>query len=122
VNAASHRAKYQGKQLLSLMLAICLPAALLYIRLVLALAAGSSRATPAQSSALNRCSLAVLLVFFAVQLACARYLQRLFPAAANPVKAALQYLGVLLLCVLFSLTGAILLEAFGWNVFLRTAH
>ena len=122
MNAASHRAKYQGKQLLSLMLAICLPAALLYIRLVLALAAGSSHATQAQSAALNGWSLAVLLVFFAVQLVCSRYVQRLFPIPRSRFKEGLQYVGVLLLCLLFSLTGAILLEAFGWNLFLRTAH
>jgi len=31
----------------------------------------------------------------------------------------LQYVAVLLLCIFFSLTGAIMLEAFGFNVFLR---
>jgi len=119
MNAASHRARYQGKQLFSLMLAICLPAAILYIRLVLGLAATKAGTSPAQAEALNYWSLAALIVFFAVQLIAARYVQRLFPPASNPVKSGLQYAGVFLICLLFSLTGAIMLEAFGWNVLLR---
>ena len=119
-HSAEHTARYQGRQLLSLMLAVCLPAALLYIRLVLALAAGSTRATPAQAAMLNRASLAVLLVFFVAQLLCARYLQSLFPRRPpTRLRNVLEYVAALLMGLLFSLTGAIVLEAFGWNVFLR---
>jgi hypothetical protein len=118
-----HRAKYQGKQLFALMLAICLPAALLYLRVVLGVTATGTRVTPAQAQALNRWSTVALGLFFAAQLVCARYIQRLFlPQRGGRVKNALQYAGVLVLCVLFSVTGAIMLEAFGWNVFLRVAR
>ena len=122
MNAASrpeHRAKYQGKQLLGLMLAICVPAALLYLRVVLGVTASGSRVSPGQAQALNRWATVALGLFFAAQLFCARYVQRLFPQPGGRVRGALQYAGVLVLCVLFSITGAIMLEAFGWNLFLR---
>ncbi|MBV9033431.1 MAG: hypothetical protein JO182_02965 [Acidobacteriaceae bacterium] len=111
--------RYQGKNLLRLLLAVCIPAGLLYLRLVLGLAATDTRVTSVQSTWLNRASILALIVFFVVQLVCARYVQRLLNLCQTTIGKFLQYVAVLLLCIFFSLTGAIMLEAFGFNVFLR---
>jgi hypothetical protein len=113
--------RYQGKRLLYLVLAICLPAALLYLRIVCGIAATDSRIAISQTVWLARLSMAALLLFFIAQLASARYVQRLLQPRQTPVGNALQYLAVFGFCMLFSLTGAIILEAFGFNVFLRAA-
>lgn len=113
--------RYQGKRLFYLVLAICLPAALLYLRLVCGIAATDSRVAPEQSLWLERLSTAALLAFFIAQVACARYLQRLLEPRRTAAGNALQYLAALVFCALLSLTGAIVLEAFGFNVFLRAA-
>ncbi len=102
-------------------MAICLPAALLYLRLVFAIAAADIRVETHQATWLSRWSIVALFCFFVVQLICARYVQRLLAPGQTRVRDALQYGGVLVMCVLFSLTGAVMLEAFGLNVFLRTA-
>jgi len=111
--------RYQGKNLLRLLLAICLPTGILYLRLVLGLAATGTRVTPAQSAWLNRGSIFALTVFFAVQLICARYIQRLLKLRQTAMGSFLQYAAVVLLCIFLSLTGTIILEAFGFNFFLR---
>jgi len=113
--------RYRGKRLGYLLLALCLPAGLLYLRLVFGLAAGDTRVMPAEAAWLSRLSMASLIIFFVVQAVCARYLQRIFWPPGKALQDVLRYLGILLFCVLFSLTGAITLEAFGLNVFLRTA-
>jgi hypothetical protein len=104
------------------MLAICLPAALLYMRIVFGVAASETPMPPAQSAALNRWGGVMLGFFFIAQLIAAASVQRLFPRPAHRIWTALQYIGVLLLCLVFSLTGAIVLEAFGWNFFLRVSR
>jgi hypothetical protein len=119
VSATSHRARYQGKQLLSLMLALCVPAALLYLRLVLGLAASQTTISRAQADTLNRWATVAWVAFLLSQLIAARYVQRKFLKPASRVRDGIQFIGVLLSCILFSLTGAIVLESFGWNVFLR---
>jgi len=111
--------RYQGKNLLRLLLAICLPAGILYLRLVLGLAATDTRVTSVQFIWLNRASTLALIMFFAVQLICARYIQRLLKLRQTALGKFLQYGAVLLLCIFFSLTGAVILEAFGFNFFLR---
>lgn len=92
---------------------------MLYLRLVLGFAAADTRVTSAQSTWLNRASIMALIVFFAVQLICARYIQRLLKLRQTAIGKFLQYVAVLLLCIFFSLTGAMMLEAFGFNFFLR---
>jgi hypothetical protein len=114
-----HAERYQGKRLFYLVLAICVPAALLYLRLVCGIAAADSRVAPEQSLWLERLSTGALLLFFVAQLACARYLQRLLQPRQTALGNVLQYLAVLAFCTLLSLTGAIVLEAFGFNLFLR---
>lgn len=119
---SSHsKANYQGRNLFFLILAICLPAALLYLRLVFGIAATDSRIESHQATWLSRWSFVALFCFFITQLVCARYVQRLLAQGQTRVRDALQYGGVLVMCILFSLTGAVMLEAFGLNVFLRTA-
>ena len=116
-----HPARYQGKNLAYLLLAICFPAGLLFLRLLFGVAATDTRITPRQSAWFGGLSYVALALFFLAQLICARYLQRLLrPRSSLPGKS-LQYVLVLLMGLVFSLTGAIMLESFGLNLFLRAA-
>ena len=117
--ATSNRTKYQGKNLFYLLAAICLPAGLLYLRLVLGLAASDSRVGPQQSFWLVRWSNLALILFFLAQVLCARHVQNLLSPRESWVGKMAQYVAVLAMCMLLSLTGAIILEAFGLNAFLR---
>ncbi|MDQ2843914.1 MAG: hypothetical protein M3Y72_23330 [Acidobacteriota bacterium] len=101
------------------MATICLPAGLLYLRLVLGLAASDSRVGPKQALWLARLSIIALVLFFISQVICARYVQNLFPPRESTAGKMAQYAAVLVKCILLSLTGAIVLEAFGLNAFLR---
>ena len=98
---------YRGKNLLRLLLALAIPAGVLYLRVVF------------EYLRLVYYSEAVLGLFFVVQLIAARYLQRFFQPAATKLGAALQYGGAVLLGVFCSMTGAVMLEGFGYNFFLR---
>lgn len=111
--------KYRGRNLLFLLLAIGAPAAILYLRLVFEYMASESRLSRGQLEWLSWLSNITLGLFFVVQFICARYVQRLLKARATLPGRALQYLGVLLLCTLLSVTGAVLLEGFGYTFFLR---
>jgi hypothetical protein len=123
IASAPHgRSAYQGGNLLRLLLAFGVPAFVLFLRIVLAIAASSSRVTTGQVAWLNRASYAILPVFFVLELFCARYVQRLLRPARTPVVSALQYVGVLALCLFFSVCGAIGCEAFGYALFLRVAQ
>ena len=113
------KTRYQGRNLAYLLLAICLPAALLFLRILFGVIATDRRVTPEQSASLVVVANIALVLFFAVQLLCALYVQRLAPPRRTRAGQALQYAGVLLMCVFFSLTGAVILEAFGLNLFLR---
>jgi hypothetical protein len=107
------RARYEGKNLLRLLLALTVPSLLLYLRLVLAIAA-SPRAMQA--------SYVVLLVFLAAQAVAARRIQYLFRPTRTRMMDALQFLAVFTVCLFFSVCGAIACEAFGYAVFLRFAR
>ena len=98
---------YQGKNLLRLLLALAIPTGLLYLRVVF------------EYLRLVYYSEAVLGRFFVVQLIAARYLQRLFQPAASKLGSVLQYGGALLMGLFCSITGAVMLEGFGYNFFLR---
>ena len=115
------RSHYQGTSLLYLLLALLGPAGLLYLRIVLGLAATDSRVGPNATIWLTRGSLVALILFFIAQALGTIYIQRLFPTARSRTGRVIQYLGVLAFCILFSLTGAISLEAFGFDFFLRAA-
>jgi len=113
------RTRYKGRNLLYLLAAICLPASLLYLRLVFGLAASDNRVGPGQSRWLARSSSVSLLAFFVVQVICARYIQKLLRPSQSKAGKTAQYAAVLVTCILLSLTGAIVLEAIGLNMFLR---
>ncbi len=112
-------ARYQGKNLAFVLLAVCVPAALLYLRLLLGILATSSRVTAVQAARLTLLSNVTLAIFFASQLISARYQQKMLKARATTIGKTLQYAAVLLMGLIFSVTGAIMLEAFGFAVFLR---
>lgn len=120
-NRTRHSSRYEGKNLLRLLLAMGVPAVILYLRIVFAIA-GARTATGSQARLwLEGGSYAVLAVFLVVQALCARYVQRLLRPASNRLRDALQYAGVFAMCVFFSVSGAIACEAFGYAVFLRAA-
>lgn len=93
-------------------MAICGPAAVLFLRIVVSFAAE-------RAPRLRVVDGPLLFLFFAVQLAAAWYLRRLLPERKSPVVSGLQVTGVFLLGLLFSVTGAVMLEAFGYSLFYR---
>lgn len=114
-----HSDRYRGKNLLVLLLAVGVPAALLYFRVVLKYIESASRLTSTQLNWLSLSSDIALVLFLVVELLCARYVQRLLKPAATNIGFAVQYLGVFALCFLLSIIGAVLLEGFGYMFFLR---
>ena len=112
-------ARYHGKNLLLLLSAIGAPAALLYLRLVFAYTSSQGQVTAGQVVWFSWASNIALALFFVVQLIAARYVQRLLKPRTSIPAIALQYVAVLLLCGLLSVVGAVLLEGFGYYLFLR---
>jgi hypothetical protein len=103
------------------LIALCLPVGLLYLRLVFGLAASDSRLSASDNTRFEHLSMAALAVFVIAQVVAALYLKRMFPPRPGFGAQALQYTGALVIGILFSLTGAISLEAFGFAFFLRGA-
>lgn len=101
------------------MLALGAPAAILYLRLVFGYMNNETRLSYRQSPWLPWSSNTALVLFFVVQIVSARYVQRLLKPYKSFPAIALQYLAVLAFCGLLSVTGAVLLEAVGYNFFLR---
>ena len=101
--------QYQGKNLLRFLLALAIPTGLLYLRVVF------------EYIRLLYWSDAALGLFFVAQLIAARYLQRFFRPAVTKLGGALQYAGAVLLGLFCSVTGAVMLEGFGYNFFLRVS-
>jgi hypothetical protein len=116
------RTRYEGKNLLRLLLALGVPAFVLFLRIVLAIALSRSAVTASQVAWLNRASYAILAAFFVLELFCARYVQRLLRPARTRLVEAVQYVAVLLLCLFISICGAVACEAFGYAVFLRVGQ
>ena len=116
------RSRYEGKNLLRLLLALGLPAFILYLRIVFLFAADTVGLSHGSGVWLVRASYLVLFIFLIVQAFCARYVQKLLRPAGTRLVDALKYLAILAMCVFFSITGAIACEAFGYNVFLRVAQ
>ena len=121
-SSQSHSENYRGKNLFFLLLAMAAPAALLYLRLVFGYIASEGSVSRNQLGWLTVLSNVALALFFVVQLICARRIQRLLKPRLTLPGIALQYVAVLLLCVLISVTGAVLLEGFGYNFFLRVRN
>lgn len=114
-----HRSQYQGKNLLRLLLALAIPTGLLYLRVIFAVAASAQPMSAPGYLRFLYCSEAALGLFFVAQLIAARYMQRLFKPATTKLGAALQYGGAVLFGLFCSVTGAVMLEGFGYNLFLR---
>ena len=113
---------YRGKNFAFLLVAIAAPAACLYLRLVLGYVATESRVSRSQLNGLAWWSNVALALFFITQLISAGYMQRLLkPRTALPA-IALQYVAVLLLGIMLSVTGAVLLEGFGYTFFLHARN
>ena len=113
------RSTYQGKNLLRLLLALGLPALILYFGNVLAFAASETRVSQAEYSMLIRASRTLAVLFFVAELGCARYVQRLLARPSSRFRSALQYLGALLLCVFISAGAAIACESFGYTLYMH---
>jgi hypothetical protein len=113
------RTRYEGKNLFRLLLALSLPALILYGRVVIAEAASAASRNGAPSRWLARGSYAVLAIFWITQIISARYVQHLLRPARTKLRDALQYLGVFVMCLFFSFSGAIACEAFGYAVLWR---
>ena len=113
---------YRGWNLVFLLLAMGVPAAFLYLRLVFGYVASESRLSRHQLDWLSWLSNVALAVFFVVQLICARYVQRLLRPRTSFPGVALQYVAVLLLCTLLSVAGAVLIEGFGYTFFLHVRN
>lgn len=102
---------------------MALPAALLYLRILLGTVAGYSRGlTSVQLGRLTLSSNLALAAFVVVQVLCAGYIQRLVPPRRTSMARLFQYVAVLALCVLLSVTGAVLFEAFGVTLLIRAGH
>jgi hypothetical protein len=112
------RSRYEGRNLLRLLSALGIPILILYFSVTCALTAG--RTGQGAAGALSVTARILAFTFYASQLYCAFRVQRaLFRPPATVAMTALQYLVVLLVCFIISITGAIACEAFGYNVFLR---
>lgn len=111
---SGHAERYRGSNLLRLLAALCVPAGVLYLRIVATFAAEESHSTW-----LFYLGTGLLFLFFVVQLLAARYLQTLLPPRQNPWRQALEFAGVFLMGLLFSVTGAVMLEAFGYSLFIH---
>lgn len=121
-NRQNRMTRYQGKNLVYLLMSICVPAGLLFLRLMFGVAATSSSATPLQALWLNRTANAAWVLFLIAQLAGAYYMKRMLPEKKSQLIQALQYAGVLVMGLCFSVCGAVLLEGFGYNLWLRVKH
>lgn len=111
--------RYRGKNLLFLLLATGVPAGFLYLRLVFGYVALTDHRTLAPSTSFIWAANLSLLLFFIAQLISAWYLQRLLKRPVTLAGYFLQYVAVLIGCLLVSVTAAVLLEAFGYEFVLR---
>jgi hypothetical protein len=122
IPAPHDRSRYEGKNLLKLLLALLGPAFILFLNIALS-TAGRAPGFSAEGARLMRwCSLAILAVFFLLEVFCARYVQRLLRPAASLMRDAAQYVAVLALCLFTSYCGAVICEAFGYEVLLRISQ
>ena len=118
-SSANHAARYQGKNLLWLLLAICGPAAILYLRIVFTFAASRTGVGAVESAWLYRAGLLMLWFFFIAQAAGAWHMRTLLPPRKQLWAQILQVAAVFVLGLFFSITGAIMLEAFGYSLFIH---
>jgi hypothetical protein len=113
------RTQYEGKNLLRIVLAMILPAFLLYLRLVASVAYDRTTPESAARGPLLHAQTILLIAFVIVQILSAIPMAKLFGAARNQFVRVLQYLGALAFGTFFSICAAVLLQAFGYQFLLR---
>ncbi len=113
------KTRYQGKELAALLAAMLIPAAILYLSFVLAIAAGHAEPGRRAYARLSTLSTVALILFVPVQLGAARYLQRYLPGRVSKGAKLVQLLLALVTGLLFSLCAAMILVAIGVNVLAR---
>lgn len=111
------RSHYEGRNLLLLLLALFGPAFVLFLELATSVVQRLGR-----SHAGSAIPHILLGVFFALEIFCARYVQRLLRPPRTRGRDAAQYLAVLALCLFTSYCGAVVCEAFGYEVLLRASQ
>jgi hypothetical protein len=119
--AAHDRSRYEGTNLLRLLLALGIPSLILFFSLTFGFAASESRVTHSQYDRLLLASRITSAIFFVVELFCARYVQGLLRIQVSKLRSALQYAGVLLFCIFISIVAAIACQSFGYRFYLA-AH
>jgi hypothetical protein len=122
VPAGHDRSRYEGKNLLLLLLALFGPAFVLFLQLALSIIVRASSLRSGQSIWMGRLCYGILAVFFLLEIFCARYVQRLLRPATTAVRDALQYVAVFALCLFTSYCAAVICEAFGYEVLLRLSQ
>jgi hypothetical protein len=119
--AAHDRSRYEGKNLLRLLIALGAPALILSFSMTLAFAASETPVTHNQYATLLLASRITSWIFFVVELFCARYVQGLLRIQVSKLRSALQYVGALLFCIFISVVSAIACQSFGYRFYLA-AH
>jgi hypothetical protein len=117
--AGSHKEQYQGKNLLMLLIALCGPAGLLFLRSVFGRAGQPESGAAAPTATLQTVSTTMLVLFYLAQIAAAWYMRRMLPARHAWWSQSLQFFGLLVMGLFFSLVGATMLEAFGYSLWMR---
>ena len=108
--------RYQGKRLLFLLAAMFVPAAFLYLSVILSLAAGRSSETARQQIWMLRLALLALAIFVPAQVVSARYIQTILKPRSSRAGKLAQYFAVLAMSLLISFIAVLVLEAAGFNL------
>jgi hypothetical protein len=118
-----HRSRYQGKNLLYLLLSFGVPILLLYFSLTASVVARESQVGRQNPLLFDIVSRAFATLFYGSQFCAAWYLTRIFfPSRATKTVAAFRYIAVLLGTLFCSMCGAVACEAFGYDLFLRVTQ
>lgn len=120
--AGHDRSRYEGKNLLKLLFVLFGPAFVLFLKFAFSVSDRGPGITAEQAVWMHRMSTVILAVFILLEIVSARYVQRLLRPAPTRVRDAAQYLAVLALCLFSCYCGAVICEAFGYEVLLRIAQ
>lgn len=111
--------RYQGKNLFRLVAATGFPALFFYLRIVFATIPAISPVSASEKIWLFRASNVALILSIPVLLICANYVRSELKPARTKLGSSLQFVAVLLVCSLCAVAGALMLEAIGFNLFVR---
>ena len=96
------------------------PAAFLYLSIVLSVTASKFSEIAQQQLWMLRLALFALAIFVPVQLIAARYIQTTLRPRITRIGKSLQYLAVLLMSLVISFIAVLVLEAAGFNLLIRS--